>query len=183
MDRRQSLLALSAVAGHALFPDVLARFGRALAAPVDSSGVWRPELLSVEQGNLLAELVEAIIPETATPGAKKARVHVFVDLALRHCRSASEQQAFVLGLGALEAECRARHGVAFAAAPAVAREELLQRLEAAGDPFFGLLKELTVLGYCTSELGATQGLAYVAVPGEYRGCLDLKPGQKSWATS
>jgi hypothetical protein len=63
------------------------------------------------------------------------------------------------------------------------REDLLRRLEAAADPFFALLKELTVLGYCTSELGATQGLAYLAVPGEYRGCVGLRPGQKSWATS
>ena len=46
----------------------------------------------------------------------------------------------------------------------------------------GLLRELTVLGYFTSEVGATQALAYEAVPGGYRGCVDLKPGQKAWAT-
>jgi hypothetical protein len=45
-----------------------------------------------------------------------------------------------------------------------------------------LLKELTVLGYCTSETGATRAMAYEKVPGEYRGCIDLKPGQKAWAT-
>jgi hypothetical protein len=134
-------------------------------------------------GEAPGRLVETIIPETETPGAKKARVHVFVDLALRHCRTVSEQQTFVLGLGALDAECRARHGAAFVDAPTRAREDALQRLEAARDPFFALLKELTVLGYCTSEIGARQGLAYVAVPGEYRGCVELKPGQKTWATS
>ena len=44
-------------------------------------------------------------------------------------------------------------------------------LEAAKDPFFAGLKETTVLGYCTSEIGATQALAYAHVPGDYRGCL------------
>jgi Gluconate 2-dehydrogenase subunit 3 len=182
MNRRQSLLALSAVSGHALFPEVLARFGQASSASADAF-VWKPEVLSVAQGELLAELVETIIPATETPGAKAARVHVFVDLVLKHCRTTSEQAAFVKGLGAVASECRARHGAEFVAAPRASREELLQRLEAGEDPFVRTLKELTVLGYCTSEKGATQGLAYEAVPGDYRGCVDLKPGQKGWATS
>jgi Gluconate 2-dehydrogenase subunit 3 len=182
MNRRQSLLALSALSGHALFPEVLARFGPARAASVDG-GAWKPEVLSSGQGALLAELVETIIPATDTPGAKAARVHVFVDLFLAHCKTASEKAAFVEGLDTLASECRARHGVDFVAAPRASREELLMRLEAASNPFVGTLKELTVLGYCTSEAGATQGLAYAAVPGDYRGCVDLAPGQKGWATS
>ena len=44
-----------------------------------------------------------------------------------------------------------------------------------------LLRDLTLVGYFTSEVGATEALAYVAVPGAYRGCTDLKPGQKAWA--
>jgi Gluconate 2-dehydrogenase subunit 3 len=182
MNRRQSLLALSTVSAHVLFPEVLARFGSASAAPA-GAGAWRPEVLSAPQGELLAELVETIIPATETPGAKAARVHVFVDLVLAHCKTTSERAAFVKGLGAVASECRARYGAELAAAPEASRQELLQRLEAAGDAFVGTLKELTVLGYCTSEVGATQGLAYVAVPGDYQGCVDLKPGQKGWATS
>lgn len=48
-------------------------------------------------------------------------------------------------------------------------------------PFFTILKDLTLTGYFTSEIGATQALAYVAVPGRYDGCITLKPGQKAWA--
>ena len=50
------------------------------------------------------------------------------------------------------------------------------------NPSARMLKELTVLGYFSSEIGATQALAYDKVPGGYWGCLDLKPGQKGWAT-
>jgi hypothetical protein len=50
-----------------------------------------------------------------------------------------------------------------------------------GVPFFKLVKELTLLGYFTSEPGATLALDYVPVPGRYDGCIDLKPGQKAWA--
>jgi hypothetical protein len=139
-------------------------------------------VLDPHQDATVVALTDVILPATDTPGAKAARVHVFVDLVLKHCRTASEQAAFVKGLGAVASECRGRYGAEYAAAPRASREELLQRLEASGDSFVGALKELTVLGYCTSELGATQGLAYVAVPGEYRGCVDLKPGQKGWAS-
>ncbi len=48
-------------------------------------------------------------------------------------------------------------------------------------PFFTMLKDLTLTGYFTSEIGCTQALEYVAVPGRYDGCITLKPGQKAWA--
>lgn len=47
--------------------------------------------------------------------------------------------------------------------------------------FFELVHDLTLMGYFSSEIGATQARAYVAVPGRYDGCVDLKPGQKAWA--
>lgn len=47
--------------------------------------------------------------------------------------------------------------------------------------FFQLIRELTLLGYFTSEIGATKALAYLPIPGKYEGCVDLKPGQKVWA--
>ncbi|MEJ7912174.1 MAG: gluconate 2-dehydrogenase subunit 3 family protein [Chitinophagaceae bacterium] len=50
------------------------------------------------------------------------------------------------------------------------------------DPgFFQLAKELTMLGYFTSEIGAKQALTYVPVPGRYESCVDVKPGQTAWA--
>jgi hypothetical protein len=44
------------------------------------------------------------------------------------------------------------------------------------------MKQLTLLGYFTSEIGATQTLRYVAVPGKYEGCIPYKKGDKAWAT-
>lgn len=49
-------------------------------------------------------------------------------------------------------------------------------------PFFTLVKELTILGYFSSEIGCTQALSYVQVPGRYEGVVKLKDGQKAWAT-
>jgi len=51
------------------------------------------------------------------------------------------------------------------------------------DPhYFGMMKQLTVWGYFTSEVGATKALRYVAVPTRYEGCIPYKKGDKAWAT-
>jgi len=48
--------------------------------------------------------------------------------------------------------------------------------------FFELFKDLTISGYFTSEIGATQARQYQAVPGKYQGCIPYKKGDKPWAT-
>ena len=181
MNRRQSLLALSTVSGHALFPEVVARFGRVLAAPAEAAG--NPRCLSVEQGELLAELVETIIPATDTPGARAARVHVFVDLVLAALPDG--ERAGGLREGSGRRSRRSAHPVRVRVSGrsrGLARRAAAASRRVRGSVRGRTLKELTVLGYCTSEIGATQALAYEAVPGDYRGCVDLKPGQKGWAT-
>jgi hypothetical protein len=177
MDRRTSLVALGALASHALFPRVLEAWSQTRPALAS----WVPRALSPADGASLAALADAILPDTDTPGATAAGVHVFVDLVLAECVPAAERQAFVDGLGAVEAACRAEHGRGVADVGPEARTALLVRLEGASHPFVRMLKGLVVLGYGTSQLGATQALAYDPVPGGYRGCVPLAPGQHTWA--
>ncbi|HEU4993847.1 MAG TPA: gluconate 2-dehydrogenase subunit 3 family protein [Gemmatimonadaceae bacterium] len=47
--------------------------------------------------------------------------------------------------------------------------------------FFRLMKELALLGYFTSEIGCTQAQRYIESPGRFDPCVELKPGDKSWA--
>jgi hypothetical protein len=48
-------------------------------------------------------------------------------------------------------------------------------------PYFRMMKELTLLGYFTSEIGCTQARRYVPVPGKYEGCIPYQKGDKAWA--
>lgn len=48
--------------------------------------------------------------------------------------------------------------------------------------YFSLMKELTLLGFFTSEPGATKALRYSAVPGKYDPCMPYAKGDKAWAT-
>lgn len=47
--------------------------------------------------------------------------------------------------------------------------------------YFRMMKELTLLGYFTSEIGQTQALRYKQAPGSYNGCVPYKKGDKAWA--
>jgi hypothetical protein len=47
--------------------------------------------------------------------------------------------------------------------------------------YFRMMKELTLLGYFTSEVGATKALRYIETPGHYDGCMPYKKGDKAWA--
>jgi|SRR5579871_2359976 len=170
MNRRQTLLGISALAGHALFPAVL----EAAAAVRRSGGAdaWQPALIPLEARHLLGEVVETIIPATDTPGARAAGVQIFVDLALARCVPPEGRAATLQAIRTLTAE-------GFVTAAVEARQRQLLALPPAA---FALLKELTILGYFSSEIGATQALSYDPVPGSYHGCTELRPGQKAWAT-
>jgi hypothetical protein len=47
--------------------------------------------------------------------------------------------------------------------------------------YFRMMKELALLGYFTSEIGATQALRYVESPGKFEPCLPYTPGERAWA--
>ena len=191
MNRRDSLKALSAVAAHALFPSVVAAAAESAAALETTGEPWSPRWIAPARAAMLEALVDTVLPATDTPGAREARVHVFVDLALRDCYTAAEQQLFAAGLEALASDCEARHRQPFEACSPEQRHALLAALDTASyspdtgprGSFVRILKDLTLVGFYTSRIGATQALAYEAVPGGFRGCLELRPGQKAWATS
>jgi hypothetical protein len=144
---------------------------------------------------LLDEIGDTIIPATDVPGAKAAGIGAFIAMMLRDCYDAKDQAAVRAGLVALAADYRTKHGHAFVGAPAAERTEFLNALDReqktytrkkkTGEPahYFHVLKELTILGYFTSEIGATQALRFVEVPGSFNGSAPYKKGEHAWATS
>jgi gluconate 2-dehydrogenase gamma chain len=175
MDRRTSLAALSALAGRALLPSVLEAWAQ--TTPSD----WRPRAVAGALGPQLAALVDALLPETDTPGGRRVGVHVFIDLAVAECLTPDGRTAFVTGLTELNATCRSRHGADLDGVAPTVVAGVLREAEGRKSPFVKELKSLAVLGYATSQLGATRALAYDPSPGRYRGCVDLAPGQRAWA--
>src|SRR5690606_25156504 len=105
-----------------------------------------------------------------------------------------DQKTFIEGLTKLEDVAKDKFGRKFQELTITERTELLaaidkeakdyQRKRANEEPnhYFHLFKQLTLLGFFTSELGATKALRYVQIPGRYDGDYPYKKGDKAWAT-
>lgn len=68
------------------------------------------------------------------------------------------------------------------AAYAMERNYLTKGKEISPAHYFAMMKQLTLLGFFTSEVGATQALRYKETPGRYDGNMPYKKGDKAWAT-
>ena len=137
---------------------------------------------------LVERLAEMIIPRTDTPGALETGTPAFVLHFMRICATPEEQEKFGRGLGKLEVVARSQRAKSFTALTAEARTALLHQLDRGEAPFdasdkafFSLLKSVVLLGYYTSEAGATQELAFLPVPGAYRGNFPFAGVGKAWS--
>jgi len=64
------------------------------------------------------------------------------------------------------------------------KTESQQATAASTDPpnrYFRMMKELSLLGYFTSEIGCNQAQIYEECPGKYEPCIPYKAGQKAYA--
>lgn len=150
-----------------------------------------------EHENMLAEIADTIIPDTDTPGAKKAGVGAFIVMMVSDCYPGSTKKVVINGINEIQERSKSEYKKSFISLSLGDRESLLKKMEeevkdknevsedeskGASARFFKLVRELTLFGYFTSEIGATQALNYVAVPGKYEECTVLEKGQKAWAT-
>jgi hypothetical protein len=137
--------------------------------------------VSAEQEAFLAELADVIIPTTTTPGAKAAGVEKFIVRVMRDCYPKADQEKFYSGLTQLNTDSRSAFGKSFVELDPKQKIDAVKALTTSNKPFFMRMKEMTVTGYFTSEIGATKALEYLPIPGRFEGCVPLKPGQKAWA--
>lgn len=189
------------------------------------------QALDREGQALTGRLVDLILPETDTPGARAAGVPRFIDKLLADWMEDTERAHFLAGLADVDARAERQHGAPFVDLDAAQQTALLEELDreafppyeeppaeeaaaeaAAGSavsgtdamaeaaeeevgqvdssaaapveeapPFFSQLKELTIAGYYTSEIGATQELQWLAAPGRYEPDLPLSDVGRTWA--
>jgi len=195
MHRRELLQYLTIVLGGAISPSC----SRAMMSDTPLHSPVSVKLLDEGKSKQIAILADMIIPRTDTPGAVDAGVPDFIEHIFTHWYSPDERQLFIDGLDALDEYCRKNHQVDFVSADsrqrlavleeqqslsgAASMETMMARsLGASGDPtFFLKLRELIVLGYFTSEAGATKALTYTPLPGKYDGSYLLKDVHSQWS--
>jgi hypothetical protein len=190
MNRRDAVIRMATLMGASVLgPRLLAASFDKQPAAAGASGFSRDEIA------LLDEIGETIIPATDVPGAKAVQIGAFMAMMVNDCYEPHEQTAFQEGLRRLAADFERRFGKRFVASPAATRTGFLNELDreqrragakqkvAAQPPhYFRMMKELTILGYFTSEIGCTQALRFSEVPGSYDGCAPYRQGDRAWAT-
>jgi len=134
-----------------------------------------------QQEVLLAEVADVIIPTTTTPGAKAAGAEKFITRIMRDCYKEEDQKKFYDGLEKINGQSKEVYGKGFTELDATQKNDIVKRTTVSDKPFFLQMKGLTITGYFTSEIGATQALEYLPVPGRFDGSWPMPKGQKSWA--
>lgn len=187
MNRREALEQVALILGGTIIG------GAAFLEGCRSNDKTAKMVLSDQQIAFLDEVADTIIPSTDTPGAKAAKVGSFMSVMVNDCYKPEEQKIFLEGLSTIDKLAKTDHGKDFVSLTPALRTKLLSKIntelkqynekKTEKDPahYFAMLKQLTLLGYFTSEIGATQALRYIAVPGKYEGCVPYKKGDKAWA--
>ncbi len=119
--------------------------------------------LNLDDEQMLAELVEAIIPKTNSPGAKELNLHLFVMKMLDDCTSPEDQHKFTDGLKAAS-KLKGK---------TLEEQQAYLKALPEDDVFFKILKRRTVQGYKNSEYVMKNKLVYELVPGRYNGAAKI----------
>jgi hypothetical protein len=199
LERREFLRALTLLIGAPLSSSCAAWVLQGCSASRRAAG---PPLAPAIR-ELIDCAVERIIPTTDTPGARAAGVGEFIERMLAGWMEEGERERFLAGLEELDRLARQASAPGFAAASEAQQDDVLAELErralAERDPraptllnpltrtappqaqIFASLKELTVVGYYTSEVGASTELLYGHLHGSYRACVPLGAIGRAWA--
>ena len=138
-----------------------------------------PKFFTPQELALVTTISDMIIPtDSHSPGAKAAGVPAFIDLMV----SESSQEAKTLwrdGLAAVERMSREKFSAGFDAATEEQRTKLLtdiskdeRKPNTVEERFWVAIKNLTIDGYYTSEIGIHQDLQYKgnSFVKEFKGC-------------
>ena len=188
MNRREAIQQVTAMLGGVVFVgggrDLLSAVERAharAANPYASVGTFTAQDVA-----LLDEVADTILPETKTPGAKAAKVGPFMAVMVTDTYDERQQGIFRDGVQKL-------NEAAFMTKTPAERLTFLEQLDreqkaymdnrAQGAPphYFRLMKELTLFGYFTSEIGCTQAQRYRETPARFDPCVPYTPGETTWA--
>ena len=162
--RREVLRILGTAAAAAQFPGfskwafACGHIGN--AALQIKPAVYRPQFFTAAEYAMVERLAEIIIPSDGTPGAKEAGVAEFVDFMV--ASDPEVQYGFRMGLAWLNAHAEQTDGKRFVELTPEQQSSLLEPLgfkdkarpgEEAGRHFFRMMREYTVTGFYTSEIG------------------------------
>jgi len=178
MERRDILKASAIFLGYGLVGGTSVAVLNGCKA--DTSDGWSPSFFTQDEIAMLAEVSERIIPKTDTPGAKDALVHRFLDEAVSYNFDDKEKSAIKAGISVFNELAASKFNKKFIDLSTEEMDVVIQQtaddakaLKEGSSQIFPQIKGMVAAGFFTSEVGATQALVYLPVPGPYQGCIPL----------
>ena len=197
MKRREALKNLGFATGFIVAtPSIISL----LQSCTSEASTWTPEFLSVEEGIVLTNLVDIMLPKTDIPSATEVNVPQFIDKYLNEVLSVEDQAMVKTAFGNIisvlkpNAEDKISKVTeddykALLDNHMLIKDEIDQEREANPEAldmtkseFLNNLKWMTINAYKTTQEIGENVLAYDPIPGAYY-CGDLQEltGGKSWS--
>jgi len=111
INRREALRKTALMMGAAISSSALA--GLLQGCKTTPELTYVPQFFTEDQGRIVMEVAEIIIPKTDTPGAKDVGVPGFIDTMLKDCYKKEDQDRFLEGLTAFDEEAKKAYGDSF----------------------------------------------------------------------
>lgn len=191
LTRRQALRRMGALLGGVVSAPTVA--GVLSGCQRQTGADWTPTVLSLAQNEMIDTMAEIIIPATDTPGASAANVDRFVDAIVGESWLEEDRKRFMAGLEEAQARAKKQYGAPFGELSAEEQTAFVAELDdkhfgvsaetpdQEEPPFYRTFKELVIIGYYTSEVGATQELKTSMVPGYYDGDVPYEEIGRAWS--
>jgi hypothetical protein len=183
ISRREAIRRAALMLGVALTPSL---FSTALQAQSGlTTTVPGLRYLSESQRAMVAIIAERILPKTDTPGAVDAGVPDFINIIYGKYLNEDDKIMFSSGLDEVATQALKLYNKNIAQLSSEEQDHLLRDIARASQAlpksFFLQIKELTVVGYFTSELVGKTVLKYDPIPGRYDPCIPLSAvGNAQW---
>ena len=154
--------------------------------PLKREDKWKSDFFSSDNGNLIFELIDTLIPNTEIPGAIEAKVHEFVESYVRDVYNENKREWFIEELSNFDNKIKEYSSKSFFKLNLIEKINTLNEIQKKesynDDSFYIDLKKLVIRGYFNSEIGVTQALNYRPIPGTFKGCIPLsESGGKLWS--
>lgn len=159
----------------------------------------KADFFTDEQRKIITAISDVIIPKTETPGAIEAGVPRFIELMVSDWLTEDEKNIFETGMKDIEFRIPKEFGAPFYQLNKREQLAILEKLESESSnstwydlgnivrdfvndaPFICQVKELTIWGFFTSEVGGKQVLRYNPMPMKFDGDIQLGEDDSTWA--
>ena len=183
LSRREAIQRVALLVGASLSPSLLE--GIAQAQTAGATGNAQAVNLSRAQFAAVDAITERILPRTDTPGARDVGVAAFIDVMFGGYLTPADKKTWTDGLADVDARAQRLHRQSFSQLTGAQQDAILKTIatesQSKEKTFFHQIRDLTLVGYFTSETVGRNVTIYDPVPGRWEACVPLSEvGNRSY---